>query len=121
MRKRSRAAAGAPPPPREFVTATLLAVLPTDPEGVRISRTWAAFYSLVLAEPDLIRHGARYPDFIERLLAEQLRLAARPEPELTAAGLLALANGLTSSILGGQRDAAAAEAVLRHQLDLIFG
>jgi len=114
-------ALGAPPPPREFVTETLLAVLPIDPEGVRLTRTWAAFYSLVLAEPELTRNGATHPDALERLLAAQLRLADRPEPELTAAGLLALTNGLGSSILGGQRDGDAAVAVLRHHLDLVFG
>ena len=112
---------GSPPPPREFVTETLLAALPLDPEGVRLTRTWAAFYSLVLAEPELTRLGATQPDRLERLLATQLRAAGRPEPELTAAGLLALTNGLASSILGGQRDGDAAVTVLRHHLDLIFG
>ncbi|MFI5841962.1 TetR/AcrR family transcriptional regulator [Catenuloplanes sp. NPDC051500] len=108
-------------PPREFVTELLLAVLPTDPEGVRITRTFAAFYSLVLAEPHLTENGTAYPDGLERLIATQLRTAERPEPELTAAGLLALTNGLGSSILGGQRDATAAIGVLRHQLRLVFG
>jgi AcrR family transcriptional regulator len=106
--------------PREFVTELLLAVLPTDPEGVRITRTWAAFYSLVLAEPRLTENGTAYPDGLERLLATQLGKADRPEPELTAAALLALTNGLGSSILGGQRDAESAIVILRHQLALIF-
>jgi AcrR family transcriptional regulator len=110
------------PSPREFVTETLLAALPLDPDGVRLSRTWAAFYSLALAEPELARDGgAEHPDRLERLLATQLRAADRPEPELTAAGLLALTNGLVSSILGGQRDGRAAVAVLHHHLDLVFG
>ncbi len=113
-------ATGSPPPPREFITETLLAVLPTDPESVRITRTWAAFYSLVLAEPELTRLGAAHPDSLERLLANQLRLADRPDPERTAAGLLALTNGLASSILGRQHDADMAVSVLRHYLDLIF-
>jgi AcrR family transcriptional regulator len=113
-------AGGAPPPPREFITETLLAALPLDAEGVRLTRTWAAFYSLVLAEPELTRLGTAHPDALERLLANQLRLAGRPEPELTAAGLLALTNGLASSILGGQRDADAAVTVLRHHLVMVF-
>ena len=106
--------------PREFVTELLLAVLPTDPEGVRITRTWAAFYSLVLAEPALTRHGTSYPDGLERLIAGRLRAAGRPAPELTAAGLLALTNGLGSSVLGGQRDAEAAVRILHQHLDLVF-
>jgi AcrR family transcriptional regulator len=122
IRVRARLLAlGGTPPPREFVTETLLAVLPLDPEGVRLTRTWAAFYSLVLAEPELIHNGTEYPDRLERLLATQLRAAGRPEPELTAAGLLALTNGLGSSILGGQHDGDAAVAVLRRYLDLVFG
>jgi hypothetical protein len=67
------------------------------------------------------RRGRRRPDRLERLLATQLRAAGRPEPELTAAGLLALTNGLGSSMLGGQRDGDAAVAVLRRQLDRVFG
>lgn len=114
-------ALGSPPPPRVFVTETLLAALPLDPESVRLSRTFAAFYSLGLAEPELTRHGVPHPDRLERLLATQLRAADRPEPELTAAGLLALTNGLTSSVLGGQRDGAAAVTVLRYHLSLVFG
>jgi AcrR family transcriptional regulator len=114
------AGAGAAPPPREFVTETLLAALPLDDDGVRITRTWAAFYSLVLAEPELTRLGADHPNSLERLLANQLRLAGRPEPEVTAAGLLALTNGLASSILGRQHDAGMAVTVLRHYLGMIF-
>ncbi|WP_033337476.1 TetR/AcrR family transcriptional regulator [Catenuloplanes japonicus] len=106
--------------PREAVTELLLAVLPTDAEGVRITRTFAAFYSLVLTEPHLSEGGVAYPDGLERVIAGQLRKAERPEPELAAAGLLALTNGLGSSILAGQRDADGAVAVLRHHLELIF-
>lgn len=111
---------GSAPPPREFITETLLAALPLDPDGERITRTWAAFYSLVLAEPELTRLGAGHPNSLERLLATQLRLAGQPEPELTATGLLALTNGLASSILGRQHDAETVVAVLNHHLDLIF-
>ncbi|MEV7623883.1 TetR family transcriptional regulator C-terminal domain-containing protein [Actinoplanes sp. NPDC089786] len=122
VRVRTRLEAlGSPPPPREFVTETLLAALPTDPERVRESRAWAAFYSLVLTDPALSRlHGTDYPDRLERLLATQLGLAGVAAPETVAAGLLAMTNGLTSSILGGQRDADAATAVLRHHLDRVF-
>jgi hypothetical protein len=35
-------------------------------------------------------------------------------------GLLAMANGLTSSVLGTQREVADAEAVLRYHLDRLF-
>ncbi|MDR7326597.1 MULTISPECIES: TetR/AcrR family transcriptional regulator [Catenuloplanes] len=106
--------------PREFVTALLLAVLPTDAEGVRITRAFAAFYSLGLAEPHLSRQGMDYPDGLERLVASRLRAAGNAAPELAAAGLLALTNGLGSSVLSGQRDAESATEILRHHLDLVF-
>ncbi|WP_432899450.1 TetR/AcrR family transcriptional regulator [Micromonospora matsumotoense] len=121
------AALGSPPTPRDVVSGTLTAILPTDPESVRLTRTYAAFYSLVLAEPDLTRHGAPHPDLLERLLAHQLRAAqqagdahAELDPGLTAAGLLALTNGLGSSVLGGQRDAEAALRILTYHLDRLF-
>ncbi|MDP9795446.1 AcrR family transcriptional regulator [Catenuloplanes nepalensis] len=106
--------------PRAFVTELLLAVLPADAESVRITRTFAAFYSLALAEPHLSEQGMNYPDGLERVVASQLRTAGIAEPVLSAAGLLALTNGLGSSVLSGQRDAASATEVLRHHLDLVF-
>jgi len=42
------------------------------------------------------------------------------DPALTAAALLALANGLGSSVLGGQRNGAAALRILEDQLGRLF-
>ncbi|GIF76096.1 TetR/AcrR family transcriptional regulator [Asanoa siamensis] len=118
-----------PPTPRGMVTGTLTAVLPTDAEGRRLTRTYAAYYALALAEPKLAaQHGATYPDLLERFLANQIRSAqeagdvdAAHDPATVAAGLLALTNGLGSSVLGGQRDGAAAQAILTYHLDGLFG
>ena len=117
-----------PPTPRGIVEGTLTAVLPTDAEGRRLTRTYAAYYALALAEPALAaEHGATYPDLLERFLATQLRAAqesGQVDPDhdaaTVAAGLLALTNGLGSSVLGGQRDGAAATAILRYHLDRLF-
>ncbi|RKR93124.1 TetR family transcriptional regulator [Micromonospora pisi] len=118
---------GSPPAPRDIVTGTLTAILPTDAESIRLARTYAAFYSLVLAEPELTKHGAPHPDLLERFLANQLRTAQQTgttladlDPDLTAAGLLALTNGLGSSVLGGQRGADAALSILTYHLDRLF-
>ncbi len=85
---------GSPPTPRDVVYGTLTAILPTDAESVRLTRTYAAFYSLVLAEPHLTKHGTTYPDLLERLLGKQLRAACEAgtaradlDPELTAADI----------------------------------
>ncbi|MCC9311327.1 TetR/AcrR family transcriptional regulator [Kitasatospora sp. RB6PN24] len=122
-------AAGTPPTPRGNVTAVLSCILPTDAESRRITRTYAAYYALVLNDPELLaKHGAAQPDLLEGFLAKQIRAAqdageidAGRDAEMTAAGLLAMVNGLGSSVLGGQRDGAAALAVLRHHLAELFG
>ncbi|MFC4145360.1 TetR/AcrR family transcriptional regulator [Micromonospora mangrovi] len=117
-----------PVTPRSVVHGTLTAVLPTDDESRRLTRAYTGYYTLVLSEPDLAdRHGATYPDKIERLLGGQLRQAQENgevdpglDPELIAAGLLALTNGLGSSVLGGQRDGQAALEILTYHLDRVF-
>ncbi|MER5637255.1 TetR family transcriptional regulator C-terminal domain-containing protein [Kitasatospora sp. NPDC002227] len=121
-------AAGDPPTPRAMITAVLSCILPTDPESRRITRTYAAYYTLVLSDPALAeQHVTAQPDLLEGFLAKQLRAAQeageadpRRNPELTAAGLLAMVNGLGSSVLGGQRDGEAALAVLGYHLDELF-
>jgi AcrR family transcriptional regulator len=119
---------GTPPTPRAFVYGTLTAILPTDTESERLTRTYAAYYAEALAEPTLAaEHGATYPDMLERFLAGHLRTAQQSgevDPDLdagtVAAGLLAMTNGLGSSVLGGQRDGPAARAVLTYHLDRLF-
>ncbi|MBB4693731.1 TetR/AcrR family transcriptional regulator [Paractinoplanes abujensis] len=117
-----------PVTPRTVVYGTLTAVLPTDEESVRLTRAYTGFYTLVFSEPELgERHGATYPDKLESLLARQIAMAqeegavaADVDPALTAAALLALTNGLGSSVLGGQRDGAAARLILEDQLGRLF-
>ncbi|MFI5530202.1 TetR/AcrR family transcriptional regulator [Kitasatospora sp. NPDC051853] len=121
-------AAGTPPTPRAIVTALLSCILPTDPESRRITRTYAAYYTLVLNDPEVLQaHGARQPEQLEGFLAKQIRAAQQAgeidpgkDAEITAAGLLAMVNGLGSSVLGGQRTGDAALAILAHHLDELF-
>lgn len=122
-------ALGTPPTARAVIYGTLTAILPTDEESRGLTRTYAAFYTLVLAEPELAaQHGATYPDALERFLAGHLRTAqeqgevdASLDATAVVAGLLAMTNGLGSSVLGGQRDGDAARAVLVYHLDRLFG
>ena len=112
-----------------MVTAILACILPTDAESRRITRTYSAYYTLVLNDPEVLeKHGAAQPDLLEGFLAKQLRAAQdagdidhSQDPEMIAAGLLAMVNGLGSSVLGGQRDSDAALAVLTYHLDQLFG
>lgn len=114
---------------RAVVYGTLTAILPTDEESVRLTRAYTGFYTLVFSsEAEMAtRHGATYPDKLESLLATQIAAAQEAgevvtdvDPPLTAAALLALTNGLGSSVLGGQRDGAAALRILNDQLDRLF-
>jgi AcrR family transcriptional regulator len=121
-------ALGTPPTPRDVVYGTLAAILPTDAESRRLTRIYTAYYALALAEPALgTEHGASYPDALERFLTGYLRTAqqtgqvdASLDASTIAAGLLALTNGLGSSVLGGQRDGDAALAILTYHLDRLF-
>ncbi|MDI2129047.1 TetR/AcrR family transcriptional regulator [Yinghuangia seranimata] len=121
-------AAGTPPTPRSIVTAILSCVLPTDAESRRITRTYAAYYTLVLSDPEVLaQHGTAQPDLLEGFLAKQLRAAQeagrispRRDPAIAAAGLLAMVNGLGSSVLGGQRTGEQALAILDRHLDELF-
>jgi AcrR family transcriptional regulator len=114
---------------RTVVYGILTAVLPTDEESVRLTRAYTGFYTLVFSsEAEMAaRHGATYPDKLESLLAKNIaaaqdagEVAADVDPALTAAALLALTNGLGSSVLGGQRDGAAALRILDDQLGRLF-
>jgi AcrR family transcriptional regulator len=117
-----------PATPRTIVYGTLTAALPTDEQSRRLTLAYTGFYTLVFSEPELgERHGATYPDKLESLLAKQIaaaqeagEVAADVNPALTAAALLAMTNGLGSSVLGGQRDGAAALRILEDQLDRLF-
>jgi len=120
-------ARGLPPTPRDLVEGTFLAILPTDEESRWITKTYNAFYALVLAKPKLADHGAPDPDALEKFATTSLRRAQQAgdidtshDPELTAAGLLALVNGLGASVLGGQRPADEAVTILRYHLDRLF-
>ncbi|GAA4605480.1 AcrR family transcriptional regulator [Actinoplanes octamycinicus] len=117
-----------PVTPRSIVHGTLTAVLPTDEESRRLTRAYTGFYTLIFSEPEIDkRHGTTYPDRLESLLATQItaaqqagEVAADVDPALAAAALLALTNGLGSSVLGGQRDGAAALRILEDQLGRLF-
>jgi AcrR family transcriptional regulator len=118
---------GSPPTPRDVLYGTLTAILPTDEESRQLTLSYTAFYSLVLTEPHLSEHGVTYPDRVERFLAGYLRTAQKDgqvapslDADVVVAGLLALTNGLGSSVLGGQRDGDAALRILTYHLDRLF-
>jgi AcrR family transcriptional regulator len=131
-RVRDRAAAiGSGLPPRTVFEVVLTSVLPTD-EGSRLDQlAWTAYYAAGLTDPEgtagLTADGLRGPNALETYLTGVLRAAqeagaADPDrdPRAEVVALLAMANGLTSGVLGGQRSVDDAEAVLRYRLDRLF-
>ncbi|MEV8533676.1 TetR/AcrR family transcriptional regulator [Streptomyces sp. NPDC051211] len=122
------AAAGTDPGPRATIEALLLSSLPTDEE----SRTFHLLYTsyAVLSVTDEALAAQPFidnPDAAENALTGLLRQAqeaglADPgtDARTEAVGLLAMAAGMGTSILVGQRGPESATEVLRHHLDRIF-
>ena len=124
----SRAAAvGKGLPPRTVLSVTLGAVLPVDDESRHDALASAAFYATALTQPGFADSAMQYPNALENFLAAEVRkgqsagdIAASRDSAAEAALLLALTNGLTSSVLAGQRDAQRATALLEYHLDRLF-
>lgn len=129
--KARAAAAGGNLSVRQVFELVLGAVLPTDEPSRLDQLAWTAFYAAALTDPafaDAAAGGMAYPDALEDFLTTKLTAAqqagdidAARRPRTEVAALLALANGLTSSILAGQRTHEAAAAVLEYALDSLFG
>ena len=128
-RVKARAATAGPGlPVREVFGIVVGAVVPDDDLARADALAWAAYYAVALTDPTLGSGGHNHPDALEAWLTARLERAqaegeapalldARTEVVL----LLALANGLTSSVLGRQRSAEDAMAVLAHHLDRVLG
>lgn len=108
--------------PRHVAEIVLSELLPPEGEGQAEVQASAAFLSRAVIHPeiaaDLVAAGAR----LQHHLVEQITLA-RPDavdPEIDAAGLLALADGLIAHILTSRITRETAKAVIARQLDRIF-
>ncbi|MGY1811143.1 TetR/AcrR family transcriptional regulator [Blastococcus sp. SYSU D00820] len=131
-RIRERAAAiGTGLPARTVLEVTLTSILPTDEPSRADQLAWTAYYAAGLTDAEgtagLRDEGLRGPDGLENWLtgvlaraAEAGEIAADRDPRTEVVSLLALANGLTSSVLGSQRSAEDAVAVLTYRLDRLF-
>jgi AcrR family transcriptional regulator len=127
------AARGAPLTARGVLEVVLGAVLPDDEQGRLDSLAWTAFHAAGLTDPSLreqpvVEEGLQYPNALENFLVARMAGAqgsgefpAGLDARTEVAALLALANGLTASVLAGQRTAGDAAAILHAQLDRLFG
>ena len=131
-RVRERAAAiGTGLPPRTVLEVVLTAILPMDESSRADSLAWTAYYAAGLTGadwvPQIADEALAPPNALENWLTgvvtrarEAGEIAADRDPRTEVVGLLAMANGLTSSVLGTQRSAAQAAEVVRYHLDRLF-
>jgi AcrR family transcriptional regulator len=127
-RVRERAAAiGTGLPPRTVFDVVLGAILPTDDDSRADQLAWTAYYAAGLTDPAEAVDGRYAPDALERWLTGVLAKAVEAgdvpsgvDPRIEVVSLLALTNGLVSSVLGRQRDVEDALRVVRYRLDRLF-
>jgi hypothetical protein len=88
---------------------------------------WTAYYADGLTAPEQAVNAVQYPNALENWLTSVVtraqdagQIAADRDPRTEVVALLALANGLTSSVLGTQRTADEAVSVVRYTLDRLF-
>ncbi|MEV4245753.1 TetR/AcrR family transcriptional regulator [Streptosporangium canum] len=112
---------------RSVFEAVLGAILPSDEQSRLDSLAWTAYYTAALTDPALAAAALTRPDALEDFLTTRLTtaqqagdLASDRDPRTEVAILLALANGLTASVLGRQRSHEAATAIIDHYLDRLF-
>jgi AcrR family transcriptional regulator len=114
--------------PRDVIAAILTEGLPADDERRTFAVLNAAYFALSLTDPALaIGPLVRNSNAVIDVVAAQLRTAqaaghtpARLDPEAEALGLLAMAHGLSLSVLGGQSSAERAQTVIDYHLDRLF-
>lgn len=127
-RVRERAAAlGTGLPPRTVLEVVLGAILPTDGDSRADQLAWTAYHAAGLTDSERTVDGRAHPDALEEWLTgivaravEDGDVAADRDPRMEVVCLLALTNGLVSSVLSRQRSAEDALAVVRYRLDRLF-
>jgi AcrR family transcriptional regulator len=116
------------PGPRDIVAAILTEALPADEERRTFTILNAAYFALSLTDPALaIAPLVRNSDAVIGVVAAQLRAAQAAgdmpghlDPDLEAYGLLAMAHGLSLSVLDGQPSVERAQAVIDYHLGRLF-
>ncbi|WP_090768823.1 TetR/AcrR family transcriptional regulator [Nonomuraea maritima] len=112
---------------RDVFAAVLGAIVPSDEQSRLDSMAWTAYYTAALTDPALAAAGLTLPNALEDFLTVRLTAAQQAgdvspdrDPRTEVAGLLALANGLTSGVLSRQRDHEAATKIIDYHLARLF-
>lgn len=115
------------PSTRDVLEAIVGAIVPSGEQERLDSLAWTAYYTAALTDPALAAAALSRPDALEDFLTARLTTAQQAgdispdrDPRTEAAALLALANGLTASVLGRQRSHQAATAIIGYHLDRLL-
>jgi AcrR family transcriptional regulator len=114
--------------PRDVIAAILAEALPADDERRTFAVLNVAYFALALTDPALATAPlVKNTNAVIDVIAAQLRAAqaaddtpARLDPDAEALSLLAMASGLSNSVLAGQSSAERAQAVIDYHLDRLF-
>jgi len=116
-----------PPPPRSIIDAFAAEALPTDEPSSMFHLVWMSYAVLAMTNTQVARHPSISGiDRLERQLTEALQRSADADElvdcdaAIEAARLVALVNGLGTSILVGQRSIDRATEVITYHLDRLF-
>ena len=119
---------GAEPDPQSLVRVILLSLLPDSESSLSDARVALTFLSYAATRPAAARRLSESNNQLRGYLGQILRSAVDSgamvgdiNPDETATGLLALADGLGIHVLSSAFDAAAAQAALDAQLNSVFG
>lgn len=113
-----------PDRPRSLVHALLVEMLPLDEERRLEAQVAFAFMARASVRPGIAERLRVDAVRLEEFLAEQIRSARVDQvlaPEVEAASLLAIVDGLSAHTLAGHHPPERALALLDAQLDRIFG
>src|ERR1700761_5506990 len=122
------AAVGPDAGPRAIIEAILAEALPDDEDSRVFNVIWTSYLALSLTDPALdMGPLIKDSDVVIDVIAAQLRaaqdsgrMAPGVDAGMEATSLVALSAGLGNSVLAGDRDAPAAWAVIRYQLDRLL-
>jgi AcrR family transcriptional regulator len=111
-----------PPPPRAAVRAFLVQLLPLDEPRLQEGHSLYALLAGGLRHDALGQRLHTGMGQLRQFLTNQVAAAkVAADPEIAAATLMALADGLAAHVLGGFLPPETAEAALDAQLDTVFG
>lgn len=109
-----------PRDPYDVVSIVLRERLPLTAHRRLHAQAMVAWLGRAVLRPELAEYTIAGTRQIHEYLADQLRRAELPDPDLSAAGLLALSEGMAAQLLQGVHSKESAQAVIAGHLERLF-